>query len=172
MAGERKKINFTEDERRILIDLVDRRKSVIENKRTDAVSVNEKKVGLEIEQQFNPILNPSSFTWGGGSAVPSSLTEELEGVGAVASHMSEVIDNPFDGDRPRQEGANAASADECRAAVAGLLAPMQTQAITAASVALNGNEGVDELLQFIYEGDTEVMPPESTYQLPPPPPRH
>nr|XP_054930764.1 myb/SANT-like DNA-binding domain-containing protein 3 [Dermacentor andersoni] len=155
MATERKKINFTEKERGILIDLVTRESNVLENKRTDAVSLSEKKKRWQqIEEQFNSNKNgvhprtenqlrkcrdnlkekwrrtkatgtKELFRTGGGKAADSVLTEELQRVGAVASHMSIRIDNAFDSDRARHD----VPASEATAVVTALLSSMQPAAI-------------------------------------------
>ncbi|XP_054930764.2 uncharacterized protein [Dermacentor andersoni] len=154
MATERKKINFTEEERGILIDLVTRESNVLENKRTDAVSLSEKKKKWQqIEEQFNSKngVHPRTenqlrkcwdnlkekwrrakatdtkelFRTGGGKAADSVLTEELQRVGAVASHMSIRIDNAFDSDRARHDVPTS----EATAVVTALLSSMQPAAI-------------------------------------------
>lgn len=51
---DKKKVNFTEVERALLIDLVGKYSAVVENKKSDAVSVNRKKAAWrKIEQEFN-----------------------------------------------------------------------------------------------------------------------
>ncbi|KAK8766951.1 hypothetical protein V5799_006269 [Amblyomma americanum] len=61
---EKGKINFSRVERALLLDLVDKHKAVLENKRTDAVSVARKRKEWElIETQFNSSHNVSPRTW-------------------------------------------------------------------------------------------------------------
>lgn len=50
----RSKVNFTEEERNVLVDLVSRYSSVLECKQTDAVSVHAKKKAWEkLTEEFN-----------------------------------------------------------------------------------------------------------------------
>ncbi|KAH7948719.1 hypothetical protein HPB49_001204 [Dermacentor silvarum] len=124
----RSKVNFTEEERKVLVDLVSRYSSVLECKQTDAVSVHAKKKAREkLTEEFNCRHNvrPRTskqfkkcwenlkekwrrakaedtreiFKTGGGTPADSNMNEELQRVGAVASHMATRLENPFDSDR-------------------------------------------------------------------------
>ncbi|KAH7948673.1 hypothetical protein HPB49_000674 [Dermacentor silvarum] len=124
----RSKVNFTEEERNVLVDLVSKYSSVLECKQTDAVSVHAKKKAWEkLTEEFNCRHNvrPRTskqlkkcwdnlkekwhrakaedtreiFKTGGGTPADSNMNEELQRVGAVASHMATRLQNPFDSDR-------------------------------------------------------------------------
>ncbi|XP_077513234.1 myb/SANT-like DNA-binding domain-containing protein 3 [Amblyomma americanum] len=156
---EKGKINFSRVERDLLLDLVDKHKAVLENKRTDAVSVARKRKEWElIETQFNSSHNVSPRTWlqlkkcwenwknkwrkakaddnreifktGGGSAAPSQLTEDLQRVGSVASHMGVRLANPFDSDRHQ---ADPGGESQPAPSVAALLSRTQDGSIPGAS---------------------------------------
>ncbi|KAH7985460.1 hypothetical protein HPB49_026405 [Dermacentor silvarum] len=125
---ERRKINFTDEERTILMDLMDRHRDVLECKKTDAVSIHAKKKTWEkLADEFNSNHNvrPRTskqlkkcwdnlkekwrrakaedtrelFKTGGGTPAESQMSDELRRVGAVASHMATRLANPFDSDR-------------------------------------------------------------------------
>ncbi|XP_077507330.1 myb/SANT-like DNA-binding domain-containing protein 3 [Amblyomma americanum] len=160
---EKGKINFSRVERALLLDLVDKHKAVLENKRTDAVSVARKRKEWElIETQFNSSHNVSPRTWlqlkkcwenwknkwrkakaddnreifktGGGSAAPSQLTEDLQRVGSVASHMGVRLANPFDSDRHQ---ADPGGESQPTPSVAALLSRTQDGSVPGASEVLS-----------------------------------
>lgn len=61
---EKRKVNFSEEERALLLDLVARHKAIIENKKTDAVSVERKRKEWEaIEREFNSQHSVHPRTW-------------------------------------------------------------------------------------------------------------
>ncbi|XP_077512606.1 uncharacterized protein LOC144123698 [Amblyomma americanum] len=169
---EKGKINFSKVERDLLLDLVDKHKAVLENKRTDAVSVARKRKEWElIETQFNSSHNVSPRTWlqlkkcwenwknkwrkakaddnreifktGGGSAAPSQLTEDLQRVGSVASHMGVRLANPFDSDRHQ---ADPGGESQPTPSVAALLSRTQDGSIPGAS-----GDAEDPLWSWHYE---------------------
>nr|XP_050024771.1 myb/SANT-like DNA-binding domain-containing protein 3 [Dermacentor andersoni] len=154
MEGK-KRINFSEEERSVLIDLVSKYKDLVENKRTDWVSLDKKKTTWkQITDEYNcrpnvrfrtePQLRKcwdnlkekwrkgkadnmkEVFTTGGGSAPASQLTDELKRVGAAASHMSTRVHNPFDSDRGRHVFAVGSQVDP---SVVSLLQPMQVESL-------------------------------------------
>ncbi|KAL1467772.1 hypothetical protein MTO96_041938, partial [Rhipicephalus appendiculatus] len=57
----------------------------------------------------------------GGTPAESSMSEELQRVGAVASHMATRLTNPFD------RAGRVTPVTECTPAVAALLTPTQPQ---------------------------------------------
>ncbi|KAH7971466.1 hypothetical protein HPB49_024435 [Dermacentor silvarum] len=63
---------------------------------------------------------------GGGCAPASQLTDELERVGAVASHMSTRVENPFDSDRGRHA---VTPRSQSTPSVVTLLQPMQVETL-------------------------------------------
>ncbi|XP_077550888.1 uncharacterized protein LOC144164248 [Haemaphysalis longicornis] len=75
---------------------------------------------------------------GGGSPPRKTLTDELEQVGAIASHMNRRLNNLFDGDRMRHNNGTAASQDEVppRASSAGCSSPLPLQTYTPGVMAL------------------------------------
>ncbi|KAH7959120.1 hypothetical protein HPB49_008352 [Dermacentor silvarum] len=143
---ERRKINFTDEERTILMDLMDRHRDVLECKKTDAVSIHAKKKWEKLADEFNSNHNvrPRTskqlkkcwdnlkeklrrakaedtrelFKTGGGTPAESQMSDELRRVGAVASHMATSLANPFDSDR-------TGPGVEATPAVAALLASSQ-----------------------------------------------
>ncbi|KAH7978005.1 hypothetical protein HPB49_004150 [Dermacentor silvarum] len=153
---ERRKINFTDEERTILMDLMDRHRDVLECKKTDAVSIHAKKKTWEkLADEFNSNHNvrPRTskqlkkcwdnlkekwrrakaedtrqlFKTGGGTPAESQMSDELRRVGAVASHMATRLANPFDSDR-------TGPGVEATPAVAALLASSQPGRSTDADV--------------------------------------
>ncbi|XP_065299214.2 uncharacterized protein [Dermacentor albipictus] len=66
------------------------------------------------------------FTTGGGSVPASQLTDELERVGAAASHMSTRVHNPFDSDRGRHVFTVGS---QVTPSVVSLLQPMQVESL-------------------------------------------
>ncbi|KAH7955279.1 myb/SANT-like DNA-binding domain-containing protein 3 [Rhipicephalus sanguineus] len=124
----RTKVNFTDEERGVLTDLISKYRAVLENKKTDAVSLHKKqKTWEQLAIDFNSRqnVNPRTakqlkkcwdnlkekwrcakaddtrevFKTGGGTPAESSMNQELQRVGAVASHMATWLTNPFDSDR-------------------------------------------------------------------------
>ncbi|XP_037579751.1 myb/SANT-like DNA-binding domain-containing protein 3 [Dermacentor silvarum] len=152
-----KKKNFSEEERAVLLELLSRHRSVVENKRTDAASVSRKRQAWEkIEDEFNcrPNVTPRKwiqlkkcwenlkdkwrrtnaedmrerFATGGGTPPPSQMTDELQRVGDIASHMAVRLPNPCDSDRSRHNvvpGGSQPSKSQCTPAVAALLSETQ-----------------------------------------------
>ncbi|XP_075530166.1 uncharacterized protein LOC142563502 [Dermacentor variabilis] len=66
------------------------------------------------------------FTTGGGSAPASQLTDELERVGAAATHMSTRVHNPVDSDRGRHVFTVGS---QVTPSVVSLLQPMQVESL-------------------------------------------
>lgn len=65
---------------------------------------------------------------GGGTPPPSQMTDELQRVGDIASHMSVRLPNPCDSDRCRHNavpGGSQPSKSQCTPAVAALLSETQ-----------------------------------------------
>ncbi|KAL1472778.1 hypothetical protein MTO96_022782 [Rhipicephalus appendiculatus] len=61
---EKKNINFSEEERAVLLDLLSRRRSVVENKRTDAASASQRRDSwAKIEDKFNTRHNVTPRKW-------------------------------------------------------------------------------------------------------------
>ncbi|KAH7970166.1 hypothetical protein HPB49_000557 [Dermacentor silvarum] len=152
-----KKKNFSEEERAVLLELLSRHRSVVENKRTDAASVSRKRQAWEkIEDEFNCRHNVTPRKWiqlkkcwenlkdkwrrtnaedmrerfatGGGTPPPSQMTDELQRVGDIASHMAVRLPNPCDSDRSRHNavpGGSQPSKSQCTPAVAALLSETQ-----------------------------------------------
>lgn len=59
-----KKKNFSEEERAVLLELLSRHRSVVENKRTDAASVSRKREAWKkIEDEFNCRHNVTPRQW-------------------------------------------------------------------------------------------------------------
>ncbi|XP_077486910.1 uncharacterized protein LOC144098272 [Amblyomma americanum] len=154
MEGK-KRVNFSEEERSVLIDLVSKYQTIVENKRTDGVSLDKKKkTWKEITDVYNCRPNvrfrteaqlrkcwdnlkekwrkgkaddmKEVFTTGGGSAPATQLTDELERVGAAASHMSTRVENPFDSDRGRHA---VTPLSKSTPSVVSLLQPMQVESL-------------------------------------------
>ncbi|KAH7943737.1 hypothetical protein HPB52_011100 [Rhipicephalus sanguineus] len=96
---EKKKINFSEEERAVLLDLLSRHRSVVENKRTDAASASRKRDSWKkIEDEFNSRHNLKKcwenmkdkwrrtnaedmrerFATGGGTPPSSEMSDELQ----------------------------------------------------------------------------------------------
>ncbi|XP_077546589.1 uncharacterized protein LOC144159154 isoform X2 [Haemaphysalis longicornis] len=75
---------------------------------------------------------------GGGSPPRKKLTDELEQVGAIASHMNKRLDSPVDRDRMRHQNGTAASQDEVppRASSTGCSSPLPHQTYTPGVMAL------------------------------------
>ncbi|KAH7946367.1 hypothetical protein HPB49_023639 [Dermacentor silvarum] len=148
---------------------------IVENKRTDGVSLDKKKkTWKEITDEYNcrPDVRfrteaqlrkcwdnlkekwrkgkaddmKEVFTTGGGCAPASQLTDELERVGAVASHMSTRVENPFDSDRGRHA---ATPRSQSTPSVVSLLQPMQVETLEPP------NDG-------IYEWEIPASPGESS----------
>ncbi|KAH7936398.1 hypothetical protein HPB52_023103 [Rhipicephalus sanguineus] len=146
----RAKVNFTDEERGVLTDLVNKYREVLENKRIDAVSLQRKqRTWDQLATEFNSRQNvhPRTakqlkkcwdnfkekwrrakaddtrevFKTGGGTPAESSMNQELQRVGSVASHMATRLTNPFDSDR----AGRVTPATEYTPAVAALLAPTQ-----------------------------------------------
>lgn len=144
---EPRKVNFTEEERAVLMDLVTEYHHILECKKTDAVSVMRKKKTWEkLTDEFNSRHNvrPRTskqlkkcwdnlkekwrrakgedtrevFKTGGGTPAKRHMTDELERVGALASHMAVRLTNNFDSDRVGPVAA-------CAPTVVALLAPSQ-----------------------------------------------
>ncbi|XP_049519275.1 uncharacterized protein LOC125943797 [Dermacentor silvarum] len=151
----KKRVNFSEEERSVLINLVSKYQTIVENKRTDGVSLDKKKkTWKEITDEYNcrPDVRfrteaqlrkcwdnlkekwrkgnaddmKEVFTTGGGCAPASQLTDELERVGAVASHMSTRVENPFDSDRGRHA---VTPRSQSTPSVVTLLQPMQVETL-------------------------------------------
>lgn len=154
---EKKKTNFSEEERAVLLELVARHRSVVENKKTDAVSVSRKrdtwkKIEEEYKSRHNVTPRTSAqlkkcwenlkdkwrrcnaedmrerFSTGGGPPQPSQVTDEMQLVGAVASHMAIRLPNPYDSDRSRHSvvpGGPQSSQSQCTPAVVALLSQTQ-----------------------------------------------
>ncbi|KAH6919821.1 hypothetical protein HPB50_029191 [Hyalomma asiaticum] len=83
------------------------------------------------------------FATGGGTPQPSQVTDELQMVGAVASHMAVRLPNPYDSDRSRHgavPGGSQSSQSQCTPAVVALLSQTQDGPIGDAS----GCEDIDE----------------------------
>ncbi|KAL1478175.1 hypothetical protein MTO96_035160 [Rhipicephalus appendiculatus] len=152
---EKKKINFSEEERAVLLDLLSRHRSVVENKRTDAASASRKRDSWKkIEDEFNSRHNVTPRKWtqlkkcwenmkdkwrrtnaedmrerfatGGGTPPSSEMTDELQRVGDIASHMAVRLPNPCDSDRSRHDampGGSQSSNQLCTPSVAALLYP-------------------------------------------------
>ncbi|XP_065302977.1 myb-related transcription factor, partner of profilin-like [Dermacentor albipictus] len=124
---ERRKINFTDEERTILMDLMERHRDVLECKWSDAVSINAKKKTWEkLADEFNSRHNvrPRTskqlkkcwdnlkemwrrakaedtrkiFKTGGGAPAGRHMNDELLRVGEVATDMATRLVNPFDSD--------------------------------------------------------------------------
>ncbi|KAL1474299.1 hypothetical protein MTO96_038083 [Rhipicephalus appendiculatus] len=129
---EKKKVNFSEEERAVLLDLLSRHRSVVENKRTDAASASRKRDSWEkIEDEFNSRHNVTPRKWtqlkkcwenmkdkwrrtnaedmrerfasGEGTPPSSEMTDELQRVGDIASQMAVRLPNPCDSDRSRHD---------------------------------------------------------------------
>ncbi|KAK8779704.1 hypothetical protein V5799_018955 [Amblyomma americanum] len=126
---QKKRTTFTESERRVLRELVNTHKSVIECKKSDGASLGRKKTWKLLTEQYNcrTDVRPRTeaqlrkcwdnlkekwrrakaadmkaiFGTGRGPPPPSQLDDELHHVGDVASHMGTRVDNPFDSDGSR-----------------------------------------------------------------------
>nr|XP_050042645.1 myb/SANT-like DNA-binding domain-containing protein 3 [Dermacentor andersoni] len=154
---EKRKTNFSEEERAVLLELVSRHRSVVENKKTDAVSVSRKRESWKkIEDEFNCRHSVTPRTWGqlkkcwenlkdkwrrcnaqdmrerfstgGGTPSPSQATDELQQVGAIASHMAVRLSNLFDSDRSGHHavpGESQSCQTQCTPAVVTLLSQTQ-----------------------------------------------
>ncbi|XP_077490864.1 uncharacterized protein LOC144101592 [Amblyomma americanum] len=121
---------YGESERRVLRELANTHKSVIECKKSDGASLEKKKktwkllteqyncrtdVRHRTEAQLRKCWDNLKEKWrrakaadmkaifgtGGGPPPPSQLDNELHHVGDVASHMGTRVDNPFDSDGSR-----------------------------------------------------------------------
>ncbi|KAH6928143.1 hypothetical protein HPB50_012194 [Hyalomma asiaticum] len=164
-----KKKNFSEEERAVLLELLSRHGSVVENKRTDAASVSRKQEAWKkIEDEFNCRQNVTPRKWtqlkkcwenlkdkwkrtnaedmrerfatGGGTPPPSQMTDELQRVGDIASHMSVRLPNPSDSDRCRHNavpGGSQPSKSQCTPAVAALLSETQDRPLEQSAVSPN-----------------------------------
>lgn len=74
--AEKRKINY-EEERALLLELVSRHKDLVENKKTDAVSVARKtKKWVLIEREFNWRHNVHPRTWQQSKKCWENLKEE------------------------------------------------------------------------------------------------
>ncbi|KAH7943196.1 hypothetical protein HPB52_006292 [Rhipicephalus sanguineus] len=72
------------------------------------------------------------FATGGGTPPPSQLTDELQRVGDIASHMAVRLPNPWDSDRSRHDavpGELESSKAQCTPAVAALLSETQDRPV-------------------------------------------
>ena len=57
-------VNFTANEKNVLVDLVSTRKAVIENKQTDGVTVREKEAAWQsLASEFNAYSNVTKRSW-------------------------------------------------------------------------------------------------------------
>ncbi|XP_065293068.2 uncharacterized protein [Dermacentor albipictus] len=88
------------------------------------------------------------FTTGGGSVPASQLTDELERVGAAASHMSTRVHNPFDSDSGRHVFTVRSLVTP---SVVSLLQPMQVESL----------EPPDDNM---YQWDSPASPVDYSYQ--------
>ncbi|XP_075740368.1 myb/SANT-like DNA-binding domain-containing protein 3 [Rhipicephalus microplus] len=122
------KTPFSEDEKDLVQDLVLKYKAVIENKRTDAISINAKaKAWEKLCTDFNsrPFTRPRDvkqlkklwdnlkqrwkrekakqirdvLTTGGGPP-PPPMDERLAQIKGIVPHLTTRVPNPFDSDRP------------------------------------------------------------------------
>ncbi|KAH6922346.1 hypothetical protein HPB50_013366 [Hyalomma asiaticum] len=122
------KTPFSEEEKDLVQDLVLKHKTVIENKRTDAISINAKaKAWEKLCTEFNsrPFVRPRDvkqlkklwdnmkqrwkrekakqirdvLTTGGGPP-PPPMDERLAQIEAIVPHLTARVSNPFDSDRP------------------------------------------------------------------------
>ncbi|KAH6933373.1 hypothetical protein HPB50_014482 [Hyalomma asiaticum] len=87
------------------------------------------------------------FATGGGTPPPSQMTDELQRVGDIASHMSVRLPNPCDSDRCRHNavpGGSQPSKSQCTPAVAALLSETQDRP-------LEQSAGDQELADFLVE---------------------
>ncbi|KAH7935069.1 hypothetical protein HPB52_003634 [Rhipicephalus sanguineus] len=142
------------------MNLLSRHRSVVENKRTDAVYMSRKRDSWKkIQDQFNCRHNVTPRKWtqlkkcwenikdkwrrtsaedmrerfatGGGTPPPSQLTDELQRVGDIASHMAVRLPNCCDSDRSRHDavpGESDCSKAQCTPAVAAPLPETRRQA--------------------------------------------
>ncbi|KAL3249461.1 hypothetical protein MRX96_056000 [Rhipicephalus microplus] len=84
------KTPFSEDEKDLVQDLVLKYKTVIENKRTDAISINAKAKAWEKRCMDET----------GGGPPPPPMDERLAQIEAIVPHLTTRVPNPFDSDRP------------------------------------------------------------------------
>ncbi|XP_037512894.1 AT-rich binding protein [Rhipicephalus sanguineus] len=98
------------------------------------------------QQQHRYGSQHTAVTTGGGyeptllsllTSSESALTDKLLRVGAVASHTSVRLDNPFDSDRSRHKATHD---HRCTPAMAALLAPMQAVPVAQLTAASNQAE--------------------------------
>ncbi|KAH7952052.1 hypothetical protein HPB52_017560 [Rhipicephalus sanguineus] len=128
---EKKKINFSEEERAVLLDLLSRHRSVVENKRTDAASASRKRdSGKKIEDEFNSHHNVTPRKWTqlkkcGGTPPSSEMTDELQRVRDIASHIAVRLPNPCDSDRSWYDAGGSQSSNQLCTPVAALLSQTQ-----------------------------------------------
>ncbi|XP_070380698.1 myb/SANT-like DNA-binding domain-containing protein 3 [Dermacentor albipictus] len=119
---------FTEEEKDLLQDLINKYKEVIENKRTDAVSLSAKAKAWEKlcaeynsrpfvrardAKQLKKLWDNMKQRWKlekakqihyvmitGGGPPPQPMDDRLAQVEAVVPHLTVRVPNPFDSDRP------------------------------------------------------------------------
>ncbi|XP_065304931.1 myb/SANT-like DNA-binding domain-containing protein 3 [Dermacentor albipictus] len=134
------KTYFTEEEKDLLQDLINKYKDVIENKRTDAVSLSAKAKAWEIlcaeynsrpfvrardAKQLKNLWNNMKQRWKrekakqirdvmatGGGPPPQPIEDRLAQVEAVVPHLTTRVPNPFDSDRPLDAPSDTQSALE------------------------------------------------------------
>ncbi|XP_065304485.2 myb/SANT-like DNA-binding domain-containing protein 3 [Dermacentor albipictus] len=134
------KTYFTEEEKDLVQDLINKYKDVIENKRTDAVSLTAKAKAWEklcAEYNSRPFVRARDVKqlkklWDnlkqrwkrekakqirdvmatGGGPPPQPIDDRLAQVEAVVPHLTTRVPNPFDSDRPLDAPSDTQSALE------------------------------------------------------------